>query len=113
MPSPAPITPRASSQVEHRVPDALAREADAQPPRRQGRGHVALAEQLAPWVERRRKDLELAPSAPLPLLVEPKIDGISVSLLYERGKLVRAVTRGDGRKGDDITRRCGAPAPCR
>lgn len=90
-------------QVAHVVP-MLSLE-KLTPNRRDSKGEpVPLAEQLALWVERRRKDLELLPGAPLTLFVEPKIDGISVSLLYEAGKLVRAVTRGDGAKGDDITK---------
>jgi len=39
----------------------------------------------------------------LDYVVEPKIDGVAVSLTYERGRLVRAVTRGNGVEGDDIT----------
>ena len=38
-----------------------------------------------------------------PLRTEPKVDGVALSLTYENGELIRAVTRGDGRKGDDIT----------
>ena len=39
----------------------------------------------------------------LSYVVEPKIDGLAVSLTYERGRLVRAVTRGNGVEGDDVT----------
>ena len=41
--------------------------------------------------------------ADLAYTVEPKIDGVAVSLTYKKGKLMRAVTRGDGEEGDDVT----------
>ena len=41
----------------------------------------------------------------LAYVVEPKYDGIAVSLTYERGRLMRALTRGNGRTGEDITER--------
>ncbi len=40
---------------------------------------------------------------PCEWLVEYKVDGVALSLIYEQGRLVRAVTRGDGRRGDDVT----------
>ncbi|MEE9404482.1 MAG: NAD-dependent DNA ligase LigA [Algisphaera sp.] len=42
-------------------------------------------------------------ASPIVLRTEPKVDGVALSLRYEHGKLVRAVTRGDGQHGDDIT----------
>lgn len=35
--------------------------------------------------------------------IEPKLDGVAVELIYERGRLVRAITRGDGKRGDDVS----------
>ena len=86
--------------VEHRVP-MLSLE-KLSPNRRDSSGELmVLSDQLAAWFRRRRKELEVEE---LPIIVEPKVDGISVSLLYTDGVLRRAVTRGDGRKGDVITK---------
>jgi len=45
----------------------------------------------------------LAQDEPLEYVVEPKLDGLAISLLYENGRLVQAATRGDGRRGEDVT----------
>ena len=45
----------------------------------------------------------LLPNQNIPVVIEPKVDGVAVSLLYEKGKLRYAATRGDGVVGDDIT----------
>ena len=60
-------------------------------------------EELTEFVGRVRRFLALAPQEPVPLTAEPKIDGLSCSLRYERGELVLAATRGDGTVGEDVT----------
>ncbi|MET9258108.1 NAD-dependent DNA ligase LigA [Streptomyces sp. NPDC048182] len=57
-------------------------------------------DELAAWVERLHKELG---TQQFHLLCELKVDGLAVNLTYERGRLVRAATRGDGRTGEDIT----------
>lgn len=47
--------------------------------------------------------LKALPNREVPVVVEPKIDGVAVSLFYEDGRLQYAATRGDGVTGDDIT----------
>ncbi len=52
--------------------------------------------------DRRLRD-RLEQETQLAYCAEPKLDGLAVSLLYEAGELLRAATRGDGRRGEDIT----------
>ncbi len=66
-------------------------------------GNVFSEEEAREFVARVRRFLKLGPGAPLEFTAEMKIDGLSVSLRYERGKLAVAATRGDGAEGEDVT----------
>ncbi|WP_036331269.1 NAD-dependent DNA ligase LigA [Microbispora sp. ATCC PTA-5024] len=57
-------------------------------------------DELAAWQARAERLIEADPG---PYLCELKIDGLAVALVYEKGRLVRGATRGDGRSGDDVT----------
>jgi DNA ligase (NAD+) len=54
---------------------------------------------MAAWAQRVERDAGLVPH----YLCELKVDGLAVNLLYEKGRLTRGATRGDGRTGEDVT----------
>jgi DNA ligase (NAD+) len=60
-------------------------------------------EDVGEFVGRIYRFLKLFPGSPLGITAEPKIDGLSLSLRYEQGRLVSAATRGDGSVGENVT----------
>ena len=84
----------AFSEVAHPVPMLSLNKALTEP-------------EVAEFLARVRRFLKLAADAPVPLTAEPKIDGLSISLRYEAGKLTVAATRGDGQTGENVTANVG------
>jgi DNA ligase (NAD+) len=62
---------------------------------------VTTDEALAKWAEDVRKRLDS--DEPVAYVIEPKIDGSAINLVYERGIFARGATRGDGYQGEDVT----------
>lgn len=60
-------------------------------------------EDVVEFLKRARRFLGMAEDAVLDVMAEPKIDGLSLSLRYEKRKLVSAATRGDGYEGENVT----------
>jgi DNA ligase (NAD+) len=79
---------QAFAQIEHRVPMLSL-------------DNTYSEEEIANFYKRITR---LLPDEKIPVVIEPKVDGVAVSLMYENGHLKYAATRGDGSVGDDITR---------
>jgi DNA ligase (NAD+) len=61
------------------------------------------AEEFTEFCARARRFVGLPPGAPLDFVAEPKIDGLSINLTYEKGRFVHGATRGDGTEGEDVS----------
>jgi len=64
---------------------------------------VRSEEELEEFEKRIRRHLHLPADTVIEYVCEPKIDGLAISLTYEAGRFTHGVTRGDGRRGEDIT----------
>lgn len=66
-------------------------------------GNIFTEEDVVDFMDKIHRFLGLDPLAPIEMVAEPKIDGLSFSAVYEKGNFVRGATRGDGAIGENIT----------
>ncbi len=66
-------------------------------------GNAFEDEEIPEFVERVRRFIGLKEGQSIALVAEPKIDGLSISLRYQHGRLIQAATRGDGTEGENVT----------
>ncbi len=66
-------------------------------------GNAFERQDVVDFLDRVRRFLSMDGGEDLAVVAEPKIDGLSISLTYDQGKLVRAATRGDGQVGENVT----------
>src|SRR5260370_3521697 len=109
---------RRNEEIEARFPalvraDSPSRRVGAQPSQKFAKvrhavpmlslGNAFADEEVTEFVERIRRFLRLPEDEMVAFTAEPKIDSLSCTLRYERGRLVRGATRGDGAEGEDVT----------
>ncbi len=73
------------------------------PSRMESLDNAFSAEEMASWAKRLEREATAAELAESGFLCELKVDGLALDLVYEKGRLVRGATRGDGRTGEDVT----------
>ncbi|MCL4767531.1 MAG: NAD-dependent DNA ligase LigA [Hyphomicrobiaceae bacterium] len=66
-------------------------------------GNAFSEAEIGEFVERVRRFLGIKPDDSIEFTAEPKIDGLSISIRYEHGRLAEAATRGDGTEGENVT----------
>ena len=109
---------RRNEEIEARFPDLIradspSRRVGAQPASKFAKvrhavpmlslGNAFSDEEVREFVERVRRFLRLPEDEKVAFTAEPKIDGLSCTLRYEGGRLLRGATRGDGTEGEDVT----------
>jgi DNA ligase (NAD+) len=99
---PALATPDSPTQTVGAAPSGLFQEVRHRVPM-MSLDNAFDEDELRAWAERLRRAEPTLDLEALPFSSEPKVDGVAMSLVYERGRFVQAATRGDGVTGEDVT----------